>query len=95
MTVSIIIPIYKVEAYAERCARSLMEQTFSDIQFIFVDDGSPDGSMDIIRRVCSEYKRDVRMLVHQKNKGLPAARNTGLQACSGKHRHVLSSSALP
>ena len=54
MTVSIIIPIYKVEAYAERCARSLMEQTFSDIQFIFVDDGSPDGSMDIIRRVCSE-----------------------------------------
>ena len=51
MKVSIIIPVYQVEAYAGRCARSLMEQTFPDIEFLFVDDGSPDGSMDIIRRV--------------------------------------------
>lgn len=84
MKVSVIIPVYKVEAYAERCARSLMEQSFPDIEFIFVDDGSPDGSMDIIRRVCAEYKRDVHILVHPGNKGLPAARNTGLGACTGE-----------
>ena len=84
MTVSIIIPVYKVEAYAERCARSLMEQSYPDIEFIFVDDGSPDGSMDIIRRICSEYGRDVRFLVHPENKGLPAARNTGIEESSGE-----------
>jgi glycosyltransferase involved in cell wall biosynthesis len=61
-----------------------MEQTFTDVEFIFVDDGSPDGSIDIVRRVCSEYKRDVRVLVHPQNKGLPAARNTGLKECSGE-----------
>jgi len=84
LTVSVIIPVYKVEAYIERCTRSLMEQTFPDIEFIFVDDGSPDGSMDIVKRVIAEYKRDVRILVHPENKGLPAARNTGLQACTGE-----------
>ncbi len=84
MKVSVIIPVYKVEAYIERCVRSLMEQTFSDMECIFVDDGSPDGSMDIVRRVCSEYGREVRILVHSCNKGLPAARNTGLEACTGE-----------
>lgn len=84
MKVSVIIPIYKVEAYAERCARSLMEQSYPDMEFIFVDDGSPDGSVGIIKRVCSEYSRDVRILVHPENKGLPAARNTGLQASTGE-----------
>ena len=84
MTVSVIIPVYKVEAYVERCARSLMEQTFPDIEFIFVDDGSPDGSMDIIRRVCAAYQRNVRILVHPENKGLPAARNTGLKESTGE-----------
>ena len=84
MKVSVIIPVYKVEPYIERCVRSLMEQSFTDMEFIFVDDGSPDGSMDVVRRVCSEYKRNVRILVHPENRGLPAARNTGLAACSGE-----------
>jgi glycosyltransferase involved in cell wall biosynthesis len=84
MKVSVIIPVYKVEDYAERCARSLMEQTFPDIEFIFVDDCSPDASMDIIRRVCSQYRREVRFLAHSENRGLPAARNTGLRSCTGE-----------
>lgn len=84
MTVSVIIPVYKVEAYVERCVRSLMEQTFPDIEFIFVDDGSPDGSIDIVRRVSAEYQRNVQILTHPANKGLPAARNTGLEAASGE-----------
>ena len=76
--VSVIIPVYKVASFVERCARSLMRQTLSDVEFIFVDDASPDNSMDIVRNVCKEYGRNVKILVHPENKGLPAARNTGL-----------------
>lgn len=84
--VSVIIPVFKVERFAERCARTLMEQTLQDAEFIFVDDASPDGSMDVIRRVVAEYPhRNVRFLVHPENKGLPAARNTGLKAATGDY----------
>ena len=83
--VSVIIPVYKVESFVERCTRSLMEQTLRDVEFIFVDDASPDGSMDIVRRVTAEYDRDVKILVHPKNKGLPAARNTGLAEARGTY----------
>ena len=82
--VTVIIPVFKVEAFVERCVRSLMEQTLQDVEFIFVDDASPDGSMDIVRRVSAEYGRDVKILVHPENKGLPAARNTGLAEARGK-----------
>lgn len=85
MKVSAIIPVYKVETYVERCVRSLMEQTLQDVEFIFVDDASPDGSMDIVRRLTAEYGREVHILVHEKNKGLPAARNTGLAAAKGEY----------
>ena len=84
--VSVIIPVYKVEAFAGRCARALMEQTFANAEFLFVDDASPDGSMEIIRRVVAEYPhRQVKVLVHGLNKGLPAARNTGLAAATGEY----------
>jgi glycosyltransferase involved in cell wall biosynthesis len=83
--ISVIVPVYKVEAFIERCTRSLMEQTLREIQFIFVDDASPDGSMDIVRRIIREYDRDVRILVHPENKKLPAARNTGLSAAEGEY----------
>ena len=82
--ITVIIPVYKVERFAERCARSLMEQDFHDVEFIFVDDASPDGSMEIIRRVCEEYDRDVKYLTHEVNKGLPAARNTGMAVAKGE-----------
>lgn len=84
--VSVIIPVFKVERFAERCAKSLMEQTLQDAEFIFVDDASPDSSMDIIRRVAAEYPlRAVQFLVHPENKGLPAARNTGLKVATGDY----------
>ena len=83
--VTVIIPVYKVEAFVERCVRSLMEQTLQDVEFIFVDDASPDGSMEIVRRISAEYDRDVRILVHPENKGLPAARNTGLAEAHGDY----------
>ena len=82
--ISVIIPVYKVARFAERCARSLMEQDFADVEFIFVDDASPDESMEIIHRVCGEYDRDVKYLTHEVNKGLPAARNTGMAVAKGE-----------
>ncbi len=83
--VSVIIPVYKVASFVERCTRSLMQQTLSDVEYIFVDDASPDNSMSIVRDVCKEYGRDVKFLVHPENKGLPAARNTGLSAATGEY----------
>lgn len=84
MTVSVILPIYKVKPFIERCVRSLMEQTLDDIEFIFVDDASPDESVDMAKRVVAGYRRNVRFLTHPVNKGLPGARNTGLAAASGE-----------
>ena len=83
MKVSVIVPVYKVENYIGRCVRSLMEQTYRDVEFLFVDDASPDRSMEIVREITASYKRDVHFLRHSENKGLPSARNTGLRAATG------------
>ena len=85
MTVSVIIPVYKVERFIERCVRSLMEQTWKDAEFIFVDDASPDRSIEIVQRVASEYQRDFRIIRHETNRGLPSARNTGLLHAKGDY----------
>lgn len=95
MKVSVVIPVFKVEQYIERCVRALMEQTLEDVEFLFVDDASPDGSMEIVRRVTAEYDRNVRILVHEKNKGLPAARNTGLAAATGEYVYHCDSDDWP
>ena len=74
--VTIIVPVYKVENYLSRCVDSILNQTYSDFRLILVDDGSPDNC----GKICDEYvKKDSRVTVlHQKNSGLSAARNTGL-----------------
>ena len=95
MKVSVVVPVYKVEHYIERCVRALMEQTFQDAEFIFVDDASPDGSMDIVKKVTSEYNKNVRFLSHNQNKGLPAARNTGLEAATGEYIYHCDSDDWP
>jgi len=84
--VSVIVPFYNVSPYIERCAESLMRQTLDQIEFIFVDDASPDDSRRILETVISRYpKRDVTILTHNVNKGLPASRNTGLFKASGDY----------
>ena len=84
--ISVITPIFKVEAFIERCARSLLEQSFNDVEFIFVDDSTPDSSIEILTKVIAEYPdRKVLVLHHERNKGLPAARNTGMKVASGKY----------
>lgn len=80
---SIIIPIYKVEAYLEKCVTSAMEQTFGDIEIILVDDGSPDACS----RLCDGFARkDGRIrVIHQQNRGISCARNAGLAAATGAY----------
>lgn len=75
-TISIIVPVYKVEPYLHRCVDSILNQTFPDFELILVDDGSPDNCLAI----CDEYARkDNRIhVIHQENGGLSAARNTGI-----------------
>ena len=86
--ISVIIPIYKVEAFIERCATTLMEQTLREVEYIFVDDATPDGSIQVIEEVIARYperKEQVHIVHHGTNKGLPAARNTGLALATGEY----------
>ena len=86
--ISVIIPIYKVDLFIERCVVSLMEQTLNEVEYIFVDDASPDGSVNILREVVERYpsrKDYVKIITHRENKGLPAARNTGLAEATGEY----------
>ena len=86
--VSVIVPIYKVEPFIARCAKSLLEQTLMDVEYIFVDDASSDGSVTVLRKVLANYPErssHVKVLTHAENKGLPAARNTGLAAAQGEY----------
>lgn len=83
--VSILVPIYGVEEYIERCVRSLFEQTYENLEYIFVDDCTPDKSIDILNRVMEDYperKAQVRIIRHDHNRGLAAARNTALDAAT-------------
>ena len=79
---SIIVPIYRVEAYLPRCIDSILAQTFADFELILVDDGSPDGCPALCDAAA---QRDPRVrVIHQKNGGLSAARNAGLDAARGQ-----------
>ncbi len=75
-TISVIVPVYMVEKYLHRCIDSILAQSFPDFELILVDDGSPDGC----GAICDEYaQKDSRVIViHQKNGGLSAARNAGI-----------------
>lgn len=84
--VSVIVPVYNVQHFIERCATSLFAQTLEEVEFIFVNDATPDNSIDILRRIILNYpKRKIIILEHEQNRGLPAARNTGLSIASGEY----------
>lgn len=87
--VSVIIPVYNVEKYLKKCVESVLTQTYKDIEIILVDDGSTDKSGDI----CDELaKTDGRIrVIHQKNKGLGGARNTGIDNCNTEYLLFLDS----
>lgn len=86
--VSIIIPIYGVELFIERCAISLFEQTLDDIEYIFVDDCTMDKSVQILQGIIAKYpqrKDNVFIIRHERNKGLASARKTGLKFVHGEY----------
>lgn len=81
--VSIIVPVYKVEQYLERCVKSILNQTYKNIEVILVDDGSPDNC----GKICDMFaKQDNRIIViHKSNGGLSDARNKGIEIAKGKY----------
>ena len=88
-TISIIVPVYKVEKYLKRCVDSILSQTYTDFECILVDDGSPDKC----GYICDEYaEKDQRIrVIHKKNGGLSDARNVGIDAASGEYLSFIDS----
>ena len=81
--ISVIVPVYKVEAYLERCVNSIINQTYKNLEIILVNDGSPDAS----GKICDDYaSKDKRIIViHKKNEGSSCARNAGLDRAKGDY----------
>lgn len=83
-TLSIIVPVFKVENYLKECLDSILNQTFQNFELILVDDGSPD----LCGEICEEYKRlhpEKIKVIHKPNGGLSSARNAGLDIASGEY----------
>lgn len=96
MIVSVIIPVYKVEKYINRCLQSVIDQDCNgfSIECVLVDDASPDKSMDIVQEMIENYRGSevsFKVLHHDVNKGLSAARNTGTMAAIGDYVFYLDS----
>ncbi|MFI3266044.1 MAG: glycosyltransferase [Rikenellaceae bacterium] len=91
MKISVIIPIYCVEEWVEKCINSIIDQGGGDIELIVVDDASTDNSMQIVQRLLSDVKFSVVYITHEVNRGLSAARNSGIRAASGDYIYFLDS----
>ena len=93
MKVSIVVPVYNVEKYIERCFESIANQSYNNIECIFVDDCSPDNSGKILKKNISQYHGniDFKIVRHSKNKGLSGARNTGIHTANGEYIYYLDS----
>ena len=86
--VSLIVPIYGVEKYIEKFARTALGQTYTDVQFIFVNDGTKDRSMEILETLIEKeyaHLKDRVIIVNKENQGLPQARKTGLEYAEGEY----------
>ena len=86
--VSVIIPVYGVEKYIERCARSLFEQTLDDIEYLFIDDCTPDKSIEVLNNLMTEYshrKPLTRIVRMEQNSGQAAVRMRGIKEAKGEY----------
>lgn len=86
--VSVIVPVYGVETFIERCARSLFGQTLDDIEYLFINDCTPDNSIEILKSVLNEYpNRKSQVFIHQmeKNSGQAVVRQWGMQHATGEY----------
>ncbi len=79
--ISVIIPVYNVEQYLVRCVRSILEQTYENLEIILVNDGSPDGS----GRICDSFTDPRVRVIHKENGGLSSARNAGMDIATGEY----------
>lgn len=86
---SVIIPVYNVENYLERCVKSVLNQDYQELEVILVDDGSPDNCPQICDELAKIDKRII--VVHKPNGGLSSARNVGLNICTGEYVTFLDS----
>ena len=93
--VSIVIPIYNVKQYIERCIKSVINQTYQDLEVILVDDCSPDNSMQLAIKTIETFVQSSKMkfvtIKHEKNKGVSAARNSGTLQANGEYIYYLDS----
>ena len=97
--VSILVPVYGVEQVIANCAETLFAQTYDELEYIFVDDCTPDHSIEVLQQVLQKYperQRQVKILRHEKNRGVGAARLNALLAATGDFiMHVDSDDWLP
>ena len=94
MKISIVVPVYNVAPYIEDCIQSVMNQTWQgDLECILVDDCGTDQSVPLIERKLKDYQGPVafRLVHHERNRGLSAARNTGIEAVTGEYVYFLDS----
>ena len=82
--ISIIVPVYNVEMYLRDCLDSILNQDYSDYEIICVNDASTDNSREILCEYAVKYSK-IRIITHLENKGLSAARNTGIANAKGKY----------
>ncbi len=86
--VSIIVPIYNAEKYIERCAISLFEQDFEDIEYVFVNDCTPDNSLEVLQKLIDKYpnrRSSIKIIHNKENKGTGYTRKIGLENATGKY----------
>ncbi len=91
---SILVPVYQVEAFLQACADSVLTQIDEGVELVFVDDASTDGSSHILAQLLKSHPEQVRVLRHDRNQGISAARNTLLQAARGHYIWFIDSDDL-
>lgn len=92
--VTVMVPVYGVERYIGRCAESLFSQRYADMEFVFVDDCTPDASVAVLEETLARYPQraaQTRIVHHEHNRGLSAARNTALDTATGQYLMIVDS----
>lgn len=87
MKVSVLVPVYGVEKYIGKCAESLFSQTYKDLEYVFVNDCTPDKSIEVLQAVIGKHperQADIKVIKHDRNRGLGAARHTAMSQATGE-----------
>lgn len=85
MKISVIVPVYNAALTLPNCLETLRKQTYRDFEVVFVDDCSTDGSADLLHRFAEEWAGEVQLMEHAENRGVAAARNTGVDVARGEY----------